>query len=160
MAATASPAPTTGFSVSDDVELEVELLEPRRSASAPDDELESDGEAHAFAILVVDDDVDLRRYVRRSLKRPGHADTVVLEAGDAREEIRRSLSPDRLPILVMTGERSWREASSEASRAGAQAVLSKPFNARKLCDVVARLLGARTPTVSDNEPEIRSPEDI
>ena len=112
---------------------------------------------------------DLRRYVRRSLKRPGHPATQVLEAGDAPRaleivagtplhlvitdvvmpgmdglslvrEIRRSHSSAQLPVLVMTGERSRREAASEASHAGAQDVLTKPFNARKLCDAVTRLL--------------------
>jgi len=165
-----SSSPRRNIPVSDVVELEVELLDTGRASGEPDGDSEPRHTDRAFSILVVDDDPDLRKYVRRSLRRPGHPNTQVFEAGGAHgalevvadtpldlvitdvvmsgmdgfdlvRKIRRSRSSDRLPILVMTGERSWREATNEASRAGAQAVLSKPFNARKLCDVVTRLLG-------------------
>jgi CheY-like chemotaxis protein len=188
MAMPSSSSRRTGNPVSDVVELEVELLEPRGTATAPDGEVPLRPDVPAFAILVVDDDPDLRRYVRRSLKRPGHPETQVVEAGDGPEAlrivadapldlvitdvvmpgmdgfnlvqaIRRSHSADRLPVLVMTGEGSWREAESEAARVGAQAVLSKPFNAHKLCDVVARLLGARAPPTPTSNTEAQPPED-
>lgn len=174
--------------VSDDVELEVAVVGPRRTAADPDGDPGVPKGEPSLAILVVDDEPDLRRYVRRSLERPGHPETRVLEAGDGHQAlqimdgtrldlvitdvvmpgmdgfhlvraIRESYSPDRLPVLVMTGEGSWREAASEAARVGAQAILSKPFNARKLCDVVAQVLGARAPPAPSSEPETRTTDD-
>jgi CheY-like chemotaxis protein len=88
MAMPSSSSRRTGNPVSDVVELEVELLEPRGTATAPDGEVPLRPDVPAFAILVVDDDPDLRRYVRRSLKRPGHPETQVVEAGDGPEALR------------------------------------------------------------------------
>lgn len=127
-------------------------------------------------VLVIDDDEDLRGYIRDCLRREGRHISV-LEAADAEEalqlledatpdlvitdvvmrgmdgfsltrEIRGSHPPRDLPVLLVTGELSRREAASRAVEVGAQATLAKPFNAQELCSVVARLLGARAPPAS------------
>ena len=125
-------------------------------------------------VLVIDDDADLRGYIRDCLRRHGGSGTTVLEAATAQEalelleatvpdlvitdvvmpgmdgfaftrQVRLSYAPADLPVLLVTGELSRRDASSRATAVGAQATLAKPFNARELCAAVARLLGARGP---------------
>lgn len=159
--------------VSDQVELEVELLRPPEGAPGASP-ASPEPAVRPFTVLVVDDDADMRRYMRRSLVRWGERDTRVVEAASGREalaliedvtadlvivdvvlpgmdgfELIRALRrarPDSIfPILLVTGELPWRDANNRAREAGAQAVLGKPFNARKLCDVVKRLVGSRAP---------------
>ncbi|MEM0961972.1 MAG: response regulator [Bacteroidota bacterium] len=120
-----------------------------------------------WTILVVDDDDDMRLYVRRCLHRLGAVR--VVEAGDGREALRiaQTLIPDlvladwamprldgialcralradpatsRIPLLLMTGLRG--------PPACADGVLEKPFNASVLCDHAQRLLPSSPPALS------------
>ena len=56
--------------------------------------------------------------------------------------IRDTKPPAEIPILLITGEDSPREAADRARNAGAQAVLQKPFNAHTLCRAVEAVLDA------------------
>ena len=128
---------------------------------------------HADAVgrltfLVVDDDAELRAYVRRCLRGFGKADPLVLEAGDGQAALGvldiqavdliisdmvmprmdglalcRALGEDdrlrQVPVLLVTGE-APAAARRLAQAAGARGFLAKPFNARKLRAVLERLL--------------------
>ena len=123
----------------------------------------------SIAVLVVDDDADMRRYVRRALRHMEARVSRVIEAGDGEEAIqqlqqeqvglvisdvvmpvmdgyalsraiRDTTPPAEMPILLITGEDTPREAADRARNAGAQAVLQKPFNAHSLCRAVEAVL--------------------
>ncbi len=73
---------------------------------------------------------------------------IVLPGVDGLELVRAMRNRPGLravPVLVITGEASPRDARERVRGAGAQAVLLKPFNARSLGQVVQRLLGPRLP---------------
>lgn len=135
----------------------------------------------SVTILVIDDDADLRGYIRDCLRRDGQPRPTVMEAASGLEalELLEHTSPDLVitdavmpgmdgftlartirlqapehdvPILLVTGQLPWREASARAREVGAQALLPKPFNARKLCETVARLLTDR-PRPDDLSPD-------
>lgn len=120
-------------------------------------------------MLVVDDDAEMRRYVRRALRHMEARVSRVFEAGDGEEAmeqlhqeqvglvisdvvmpvmdgyalsraIRVSRPSTEIPILLITGEDTPREAADRARSAGAQAVLQKPFNAHTLCRAVESVL--------------------
>lgn len=119
-------------------------------------------------ILVVDDDPDMRFYLRGCLSGLGEGPGMVLEAADGeealrivrsahvdlvvsdvvlprldgqalREAIRNDPRHEDLPVLLISG----REGSVPHDPAGAW--LSKPFNARQLLGAVERLLARSTP---------------
>ena len=116
--------------------------------------------AAPLAVLVVEDDADLRAYLARGLRPLG----TVVEAADGLAALAvlaarpvalvvTDLAMPRLdgralccamqadpalaaiPVLVITGE-------AGATVPGARATLPKPFNARTLCERAAALLGS------------------
>lgn len=161
--------------VSDLLRLEVEILD-----SMPQDETpEGAGEEEGLGLLVADDDAEIRRYIRRCALSFGLDIRRVLEAGDGREALERlraepvdllvcdarmpamdgfelcaavRADPDlcALPILLTTGQMTPGEASRRGLETGADAVLSKPFNALRLRrHMEALLLRSRAPPHSD-----------
>lgn len=127
----------------------------------------------SIAVLVVDDDADMRRYVRRALRHMETRVSLIIEAGNGEEAMRQlghtsvglvisdvimplmdgyelsrairdTTPPAETPILLITGEDTPREAADRARHAGAQAVLQKPFNAHSLCRAVEAVLDGDT----------------
>lgn len=121
-----------------------------------------------LTFLVVDDDAELRTYVRRCLRGFGRADPLVLEAEDGQAALEvlgmqavdliisdvvmprmdglalcRALGEDeqlrQVPVLLVTGE-APAAARRLAQSAGARGFLAKPFNARKLRAALEGLL--------------------
>ncbi len=152
--------------LSGDVELEVDLL---RRAAAPAEHPASAHASNVASVLVVDDDPDMRRYVRRSLQRMDLPIGRVLEAKDASEAldilaanridllitdlvlggpdglaltraVRADAVTTNVAVLLMTGKASYRETVQVAREAGAGGLLIKPFNTAKLRDAVAPLI--------------------
>jgi CheY-like chemotaxis protein len=130
----------------------------------------------APTILVVDDDPDMRLYLRGCLRGLGGGEGLVLEAGDGDEALRvmreaqvdlvisdvvlphldgRALlkairaGPARTqpPVLLVSGQEH--PASPDGPM---DAWLSKPFNARQLLAAVERLLEGRPPLPRDSHP--------
>ena len=124
--------------------------------------------ADRLTFLVVDDDADLRTYLRGCLRGFGKTDPLVLEAGDGQEALAmlstqnvdliisdvvmpgmdglalcRALGEDehlrQVPVLLITGE-APAAARRLAQSAGARGFLAKPFNARKLRTALEGLL--------------------
>jgi CheY-like chemotaxis protein len=118
----------------------------------------------AATILIVDDDADMRRYLRGCLVGLGPAVGIVVDAADGEEALRRAredhvdlvISDVILPrldgrallkairsdpgltgvaVLLISGQDELR-----SPEAPADGWLSKPFNARQLLDAVQRLL--------------------
>jgi len=154
--------------ISPDIELEVEAASPLVRDPATASDRGSDG-GHAIVVLVVDDDADMRRYVRRALRHMGDRVGPIIESENGQEAltkleklpvgliisdvvmpvidgyemtaaIRRHAAHATVPILLITGEGSPREVMELARKAGAQAVLVKPFNAHELCRAVEEVL--------------------
>ena len=121
-----------------------------------------------LTFLVVDDDAELRTYVRRCLRGFGKTDPLVLEAEDGQAALAvlgmqtvdliisdvvmprmdglalcRALGEDehlrQVPVLLVTGE-APAAARRLAQSAGARGFLAKPFNARKLRAALDALL--------------------
>ena len=121
-----------------------------------------------LTFLVVDDDAELRAYVRRCLRGFGKADPLVLDAEDGLAALEvlgrqavdliisdvvmprmdglalcRALGEDehlrQVPVLLVTGE-APAAARRLAQSAGARGFLAKPFNARKLRAALEGLL--------------------
>ena len=121
-----------------------------------------------LTFLVVDDDAELRTYVRRCLRGFGKKDPLVLEAEDGQAALDllgtqavdliisdvvmprmdglalcRALGEDenlrQMPVLLVTGE-APAAARRLAQSAGARGFLAKPFNARKLSAALEGLL--------------------
>ena len=113
-----------------------------------------------LTVLVVDDDAELRSYVRRCLRGFRGGDPRVFEAGNGQAALAllgteavdliisdvvmpvmdgltlcRALGEEeilcRVPVLLVTGE-APAAARRQAQSAGAGGFLAKPFNARKL----------------------------
>ena len=145
--------------------------EPRdtdRDDRASTDPTTSDG----LTLLVVDDDPDLRLYVRQCVLGGRVRIRRVLEAPDGERalELLRSECPDvlvcdvvmprlggyalcarlradpdtsEIPVLLLTGLGTSDEATRRAEQVGADGVLLKPFNARRLCAAVDAVIRAR-----------------
>ena len=121
-----------------------------------------------LTVLVVDDDAELRAYVRRCLRGFGKTAPRVLEAGNGRAALGvldthavdliisdmvmprmdglalcRALGEKeklrQVPVLLVTGE-APSAARRLAQSAGARGFLTKPFNARKLRTALKGLL--------------------
>jgi len=113
-------------------------------------------------ILIIDDDADMREYLRCLLIRGGY-DVATLPDGenaaalcaqvqfyavitdlympqtDGIETVRavRQVAP-ALPIIGITGKHGWSDPCARAMRAlGASALLSKPFESQHLLDTLA-----------------------
>lgn len=155
---------------SDLLRLEVEILDSMPDEAPPEGSAAEEG----LVLLVADDDMEIRRYVRRCALSFGLGIQRVLEAGDGRDALERlrrepvdllvcdvrmpvmsgfelcaavRADPELrgLPVLLVTGQMSASEASRRAREVGADAVLSKPFNALRLCHQMERLLRSRSP---------------
>ena len=163
------PPVEEGLDVSNHVRLEADILEAEGSTAATvSTPRERQATQKGLTVLVVDDNPDMRAYVKGGLLQPGTQVTVVLEAADGRaalERVRqggvdliisdivmphldgmalcRALQADAnlrgLPVLLITGE-----SLPPALPDGASGVLAKPFNATKLQGWVRRLLGTAT----------------
>jgi CheY-like chemotaxis protein len=159
---------TPPLRLSDQVRLELDILgadagrpegrPTRKPAGAP-----------PLTILVVDDDADMRVYVKRCLRALKRQPVRVIEAADGVEALAkaraggvdlivsdlvmprldglalcRALQADAparpIPVLLITGEASVEAVWARAGDVQVGAVLAKPFNARKLCAGVDRLL--------------------
>jgi CheY-like chemotaxis protein len=130
-------------------------------------------------VLVVDDEKGVRSLIRKVLERSGHR---VVEAGDGNEAltlfrqggvdyvITDIIMPDKdgietiatmrresptVKILAVSGggRAHATDLLALAPRAGADAVLSKPFRAADLARAVARLAGVPTMAVANEEVE-------
>ena len=77
----------------------------------------------------------------------------VLDGFELCRIIRRDPILRDLPILLITGEGDRRHMERESARAGANSVLAKPFNARRLCDRIELLLRSRSPPPTDEASE-------
>lgn len=142
-------------------------------------------------LLVADDDPDLRLYVRRCvLDDAGPIDRVIEAAdGGAALDLIRSQIPDvlvcdvvmprvggievcerlradpktaEIPVLLFTGNAMSRETIRRAREVGADEVLLKPFNSRRLCTAIAEVMrtrGAGWARHSEREIELESPND-
>ncbi len=149
-------------------QLEYEQLDESRPETAPLAEVPDEEEAaDRTTVLIVDDDVDLRSYVRGRLE-PAFR---TLEAGDGEEgleiarrhlpdlivcdvvmprlgghELCRALTEDRelscVPIILLTG-RAANEDRIEGIESGADAYLVKPFEVRELEAQIKNLIDSR-----------------
>jgi two-component system, chemotaxis family, chemotaxis protein CheY len=135
-------------------------MSPRSRPDAP----KPHGSVNAPTILIVDDDPDMRLYLRGCLRGLGEAVGPVIDAADGVEalrrvradgvglvisdvvlpgldglELRQAIREDaahaRLPVLLISGERE-----SAFPSGSADAFLAKPFNARKLLAAVRSLI--------------------
>ena len=151
------------------------------------DPRQTDG-AKDLRVLVVDDDPDMRVYVRSCLERLGFAAAHVLEAADGTEalEIVGRTRPDLvisdvvmrgvggvalaralestpethdIRVLLVTGAASGLgEASAWAAERPERMLLAKPFNAQGLHDAVEALLHPHPQTYT-NAPDPRGRRD-
>lgn len=166
---------STESGISDQVHLEIEFLQSEVAGSKASDVVEHPSESEALhTLLVADDNPEIRAYVKRCLKALRGEIGHILEAGDgatALARIRqgdvdlvisdvvmphmngfalcRALQEDEalrhIPLLLITGELSARELQEHVDNAGCCDILIKPFNARKLCAQVSRLLSRAPP---------------
>lgn len=117
---------------------------------------------HPRTVLVVDDDADMRLYLRGCLRTLGLSD--VLEAGDGEEalqlartvhidlvisdvfmprvdgytlceSLKADVQSDAIPVLLISGEADAERLAS----AGADAFLAKPFNATMLEESITHM---------------------
>jgi len=159
------------YRASDAVRLEVSVLAaasdgvdpaPANSPSA------TEGQTR-YTILVVDDEPDMRVYMKACLRLLNGSVGRVLEAADgeaALEEARRSIphlvisdvrmpkmngytlcralradpALQHIPVLLVSAATPTNAIQEQARKAGAVGFLSKPFNARRLCAELERLL--------------------
>lgn len=120
-------------------------------------------------ILIVDDEPDMRLYMRRCLGTLKPGAFVILEASDGAEGLTvlrrevihgvvcdvvmprldglalcRALQVDEqlrhIPVLLVTGDRSAELMATRAEAAGARGLLQKPFNAAELVRALDRVL--------------------
>ena len=125
-------------------------------------------------ILIADDDPDMRAYIGRCLRGLPGEPARVLEAADGAEalalaersavdliisdvmmpgidgiELCRAIRRDprlrNVPVLLITGEFTDREARRMAVPNGLTGILTKPFNARTLCAALSRIRGRAPP---------------
>ena len=125
-------------------------------------------------ILVVDDDPDMRGYIKRCLKRIAIKVGEIHEASDGLEALERIRGGDvnlvisdvvmprmdgfelcrvlgqdsrlqEIPILLVTGERLSRDVREHIGESPAIDVLTKPFNADKICTKVRQILSRAPP---------------
>jgi two-component system, chemotaxis family, chemotaxis protein CheY len=123
--------------------------------------------SNALTILIVDDDADMRLYMRGCLRALGDAAGLVVEAADGVDALRRVREGDvdlvisdvvlprmdgvslrrgirgdsvhgDVPVLLISGEQG--AALPEDARDG---FLAKPFNARELLAAVRHLMDAQ-----------------
>lgn len=151
------------YPISDRVQLEVSLLAEAdaREASKP-----AQHETCSLTILVVDDEPDMRAYVKHCL---GSLPAQVTEAADGEEALikarqggihlvisdvvmphldglglYRALQAEaalrHIPMLLITGAMSAEEVKRHAGADGTLTVLEKPFNAHKLHLALERML--------------------
>lgn len=129
-------------------------------------------------LLVIDDDPDLRLYVRQCVSGTYGGFRRVIEAPDGESglETTRTVRPDvivcdvlmpglggiglcrriradpstsGIPILLLTGGATSDDMIRQAEEAGADGVLLKPFNARRLRAAVENVLRTRAALESD-----------
>jgi CheY-like chemotaxis protein len=156
--------------ISNNLRLELGLLDQGRKQPRSDEsQLPAEG---ALRVLVVDDDPDMRTFVKaclRRLERPiGHVseapdgcralemiraesfDLVIsdlmlpqLDGGELCRELRDDPELRHTPVLLMTGEVSAAELRVRSLEA--DDVILKPFNARQLCEQISGLLDRGPP---------------
>jgi len=154
--------------LSDQVRLELDIL--GAEAGHPEGHAAREPvDAPLLTILVVDDDADMRAYVKRCLRVLKRQPVRVVEAADGAEALAktraggidlivsdlvmprldglalcRALQADAsvlsIPVLLITGEASVEAVWARAGEVRVGAVLGKPFNARTLCASVDLLL--------------------
>ena len=132
-------------------------------------------------VLVVDDDPDMRVYIKRCLRRMCSEVAEIVEAGDgcaALDRLQQSgvdlvisdvVMPrldgialtrhilqdpalSRVAVLLVTGELSAREVLDRTGAGDSVDVITKPFNTRNLCEKVRELLSRAPPAPS--EPDV------
>lgn len=159
------------YQASDAVQLEVSVLAatPDVVESAPVRPASPMKRQARFTILVVDDEPDMRAYVKGCLRLLNESIGPVLEAadGEAALETARRTTPNlvisdvrmpkmdgvmlcralqadaalrHIPVLLVSGETPLNAAQEQARKAGAVGFLGKPFNAHRLCVELEKLL--------------------
>lgn len=159
------PSGTQRIAASDHVWLEADILDAEENPAAISTDREVPSPQNGLRVLVVDDNADMRAYVKGCLLQPGIHVTAVLEAADGRAALERArqggidliicdvVMPNMdgvalcralqahedlrdVPVLLITGE-----GLPPALPVGASGMLAKPFNATKMQAWVRRLLG-------------------
>jgi DNA-binding response OmpR family regulator len=126
-------------------------------------------------VLVIEDDIDLRRLYAEELERAGFdvweahnglqavekaseivPDAIVTDLGlpgiDGYElcrRIHRDVRLERIPIIAITGRYFSEDDVARAHRAGCQAVLIKPFVGDELIAEVRKALSSAPPPISE-----------
>jgi CheY-like chemotaxis protein len=166
--------------ISDGLRLEVEILDSLEA----EDEKENGSDGKGLTLLVADDDRELRLYIRHCVLAEGGPIDRVIAAGDgveAMERLRRegadilvcdafmprmdgfalceAVRDDPrfhdLPVLLITGEITPGQVSRRALETNIDAILFKPFNARRLCEAIEDLLRSRSPPDHRRQPPDR-----
>lgn len=159
-----SPRSDDGAHVSDHVQLEADLLNETPIPATTGYRPEDPDTARGRVILIVDDDGEMRLYLKRCLMKAGTTDLVVIEAADGQEALEyarrggidlvisdivmpkmdglalcRAFQADEalrpLPVLLITGEGPLARLPG-----GVVGVLAKPFSAATLWAAVRPLL--------------------
>ena len=123
----------------------------------------------ATSILIVDDDADMRAYVKRCLRLSEQSIASVLEVADAEtalalmqetvptlvisatrlpemdgfmlcKTILASPALRHIPVLLVSGEMLANASRRRARKVGASGYLGKPFNAHQFCDALSNVL--------------------
>jgi CheY-like chemotaxis protein len=136
----------------------------------------------ALTLLVVDDDPDLRLYVRQCVLGASGRIERVIEAADGVdglaalraevpdvlvcdvlmprlggidlcERLRADPATASMPVLLLTGGATSDEMRRRANEAGADGVLLKPFNSRSLRSAVDHVIRVRAAAMRESGPE-------
>jgi CheY-like chemotaxis protein len=126
-----------------------------------------------LVVLIAENDLDMRGYVRRCVEKHELPIEEILEARDGQEAleiarerhidllvtdgamplldgfalcaaVRREQADRATRVLVITGQYDLKDAEHRARAVGADGLLLKPFNALSLCDKVDEVLKSRS----------------
>lgn len=153
---------------------------PEKPESAAEDQAPE--KAAGLTLLVVDDDPDLRLYVRQCVLGASGRIERVIEASDGIdgltalhaelpdvlvcdvlmprlggidlcERLRADPATARMPVLLLTGGATSDEMRRRANEAGADGMLLKPFNSRSLRSAVDHVIRVRAASMQESGPE-------
>jgi signal transduction histidine kinase/DNA-binding response OmpR family regulator len=160
-------AATTAATVDDTVQSALPIPADEEPAQQPVDEAEGQGDKERPVVLIIDDNPDIRGYIRSLLQQ----DYTVIEAADGAEGIRQAMTyiPDvivsdvmmpgtdgiaccrqlkselqtcHIPVILLTAC-SLDEQRAEGYDCGADSYIAKPFDSRVLLSRIRNLIAAR-----------------